>query len=526
MIMYQTHCQRVLDTVVRANFEEVQDFFIHFWQGMPTHMLPILGCQATINLITVCDCILYRTLGETLIPSNLQPLPESLAEDLKNFSVNITEWLLDALEDLPAQLGIRKMHVADLFGRNLRRQLSLVQMTHATRNVLRISEQVNDMLADWRELNFVEISKMSVFVAQQDSNPDHDLIREVALEMEQLFVKQSPLEVYFEWLDSVIEKRVCNAQQQGFDLQILCQDFLLFWTFFVSKVEKEMTLNGSPSFSSFRMLFMLLSEYVLYVLEMLQQQNTETLYEAMLSGRVDEYDGSSTIEEVAIGNYTSMTKPPLFVAGAAQGPSSYQPHPPQQQQVLAVVNNALVKQELQQDSYYPQPPLPLINHSDTSPHPPPPGVDTPPSSCMEFSIPQTPRSSFSSFGSDVAQRTPQTGSPLAGSPLDPSPTENITSPTVTPASQKMFSIPFSHEPPTTSLPAFQDDPGMKVGMESSQNVFSDMEYKHFDPFMDQDPLFDNIFNYGYEWNGSFNMESGHLMDTMPSPFLQSPISIM
>ena len=48
----------------------------------------------------------------------------------------------------------------------------------ATRNVLRISEQVNDMLADWRELNFVEISKMSVFVAQQDSNPDHDLIRE------------------------------------------------------------------------------------------------------------------------------------------------------------------------------------------------------------------------------------------------------------------------------------------------------------------------------------------------------------
>ena len=39
---------------------QVQDFFIHFWQGMPTHMLPILGCQATINLITVCDCILYR----------------------------------------------------------------------------------------------------------------------------------------------------------------------------------------------------------------------------------------------------------------------------------------------------------------------------------------------------------------------------------------------------------------------------------------------------------------------------------
>ena len=34
---------------------------------------------------------------------------------------------------------------------------------------------------------------------------------------------------------------------------------------------------------------MLLSEYVLYVLEMLQQQNTESQYEAMLSGIVGEY---------------------------------------------------------------------------------------------------------------------------------------------------------------------------------------------------------------------------------------------
>ena len=34
------------------------------------------------------------------------------------------------------------------------------------------------------------------------------------------------------------------------------------------------------------MLFMLLNEYVLYVLEMLQQQNTESQYEAMLKGKL------------------------------------------------------------------------------------------------------------------------------------------------------------------------------------------------------------------------------------------------
>ena len=246
----------------------------------------------------------------------------------------------------------------------------------------------------------------------------------------------------------------------------------------------------------------------------------------------DEYEGSSTIEEVtSIGNYTSVVKSPPFAT--TQGHVSYQPqtqvqqqHQQQQhqQQQLFTMNTSLIKQELQQDSFYPQPPPLILNN--TSPHPPPQVVDTPPNSCMEFSIPQTPRSSFSSFGSDVAQRTPQTGSPLANSPLGPPPTEEITSPTVTPASQKMFPIPFSHEP-TATLPAFQDDPGMKVGLESGQGVFSDMEYKHFDPFMEcQDPLFDNIFNYGYEWNGSFNMDASHFMDAMPSPFLQSPISIV
>lgn len=38
----------------------MQDFLIHFWQGMPTHMLPILGCQATVDLVVVCDFVLYR----------------------------------------------------------------------------------------------------------------------------------------------------------------------------------------------------------------------------------------------------------------------------------------------------------------------------------------------------------------------------------------------------------------------------------------------------------------------------------
>ena len=37
----------------------------------------------------------------------------------------------------------------------------------------------------------------------------------VAHELEQLFIKQSALEVYFEWLDSIIEKRISEVRKGG-----------------------------------------------------------------------------------------------------------------------------------------------------------------------------------------------------------------------------------------------------------------------------------------------------------------------
>ena len=38
------------------------------------------------------------------------------------------------------------------------------------------------------------------------------IIFAVAGELEQLLVKQSSLEVYFEWLDSLIERKVCEVR--------------------------------------------------------------------------------------------------------------------------------------------------------------------------------------------------------------------------------------------------------------------------------------------------------------------------
>lgn len=132
MMMYRTHCQRILDTVIRANFDEVypppfpffytplivqkhfckikkqnktnrkdfdqnkysnnwwiifscqireqifqvQSFLLHFWQGMPEHMMTILDSQTTVLLVGVCDTMLYKAIANVLMPSVLQALPD------------------------------------------------------------------------------------------------------------------------------------------------------------------------------------------------------------------------------------------------------------------------------------------------------------------------------------------------------------------------------------------------------------------------------------------------------------------
>ncbi|CAG2246297.1 RFX4 [Mytilus edulis] len=113
MMMYRTHCQRILDTVIRANFDEVQSFLLHFWQGMPQHIIPILDSQTIVLLVGVCDSILYKAIANVLMPTVLQPLPESLTQVIRRFAKQLDEWLIIALDALPG--GLQKIKFDCMF---------------------------------------------------------------------------------------------------------------------------------------------------------------------------------------------------------------------------------------------------------------------------------------------------------------------------------------------------------------------------------------------------------------------------
>lgn len=70
---------------------QVQSFLLHFWQGMPPHMLPVLGSPTVVNIVGVCDSILYKAISGVLMPTVLQALPDRWAFVI-TFTLQISEF--------------------------------------------------------------------------------------------------------------------------------------------------------------------------------------------------------------------------------------------------------------------------------------------------------------------------------------------------------------------------------------------------------------------------------------------------
>ncbi|MGH0117238.1 UNVERIFIED_CONTAM: hypothetical protein FKN15_046159 [Acipenser sinensis] len=102
--------------------EKVQSFLLHFWQGMPPHMLPVLGSSTVVSIVGVCDSILYKTISGVLMPTVLQALPDSLTQVIRKFAKQLDEWLKVALHDLPENLRNIKFELYQEFDHLLEEQ--------------------------------------------------------------------------------------------------------------------------------------------------------------------------------------------------------------------------------------------------------------------------------------------------------------------------------------------------------------------------------------------------------------------
>ncbi|VDI76008.1 regulatory factor X 4 [Mytilus galloprovincialis] len=291
MMMYRTHCQRILDTVIRANFDEVQSFLLHFWQGMPQHIIPILDSQTIVLLVGVCDSILYKAIANVLMPTVLQPLPESLTQVIRRFAKQLDEWLIIALDALPGGLQKIKFDLARRFAQVLRRQTSLNHLCQASRTVVHSSEITSQMLDDWLNVDRNSIIKQTLYTMDNYSENDHQIIVQLCSEFEKLLEDQAPLESYVEWLDSMVDRCVVKpSMKKCGTLRRIARQFLLMWSCFGTRIIRDMTLHSSPSFGSFHLMHLMFDDYVLYLVESLHSQERGNEFLRIVKG--DEKDAS------------------------------------------------------------------------------------------------------------------------------------------------------------------------------------------------------------------------------------------
>ncbi|XP_027198824.2 uncharacterized protein LOC113793055 [Dermatophagoides pteronyssinus] len=97
LLMYRAHCQRILDAIVRANFDEVHTLVYHFWQQIPPHLTPVMNSNLFINLLAICDIRLYRTIIKIISMTFVQPLSQIAYTQLENFAATYDSVLQAAL---------------------------------------------------------------------------------------------------------------------------------------------------------------------------------------------------------------------------------------------------------------------------------------------------------------------------------------------------------------------------------------------------------------------------------------------
>ncbi|XP_069829781.1 DNA-binding protein RFX6 [Dendropsophus ebraccatus] len=286
IMMYKTHCQCVLDNAINGNFEEIQHFLLHFWQGMPDHLLPLLENSVIIDIFCVCDSILYKVLTEVLIPATMQEMPESLLADIRNFAKHWEQWVISSLENLPECLSEKKLPIVRRFVSSLKRQTSFLHLAQIARPALFDQNTVNAMTSDIEKVDLYSIGSQALLSSCSGADSDIDAYTELFQELKDLLKKNATVESFIEWLDNVVEQRVIKASKQnGKSLKKRAQDFLLKWSFFGARVMHNLTLNNAASFGSFHLIRMLLDEYILLAVE--TQFNNDKEHE--LQNLLDKY---------------------------------------------------------------------------------------------------------------------------------------------------------------------------------------------------------------------------------------------
>ncbi|KAL9978484.1 hypothetical protein ACROYT_G016005 [Oculina patagonica] len=324
VVMYKTHCQCILDTAINANFDEIKNFLLHFWQGMPDHLLPLMNTEVVADVICVCDSILYKVLMDVLVPSTMQDVPEGLLADIRTFARHLESWVLTATVELPDYLKMGKIQAVRRFVQSLRRQTSFLHLAQTSRPVLANQEVVDHMVKDIEKLDSGGNGRPAL-CTKTEKDCEEGFDNEFLQDFVELLREQAPLESYVEWLDQLVETKIIRpCEGTGDDFKSRAQEFLLRWSFLGARLMHNLTLNASSYFGSFHLIRMLLDEYMLLVIETKFYNETEEKLQEMLDRHLKMGEGvdkdNSPLRVQTVVTKTKFTVPDSVVLNGGKLP--------------------------------------------------------------------------------------------------------------------------------------------------------------------------------------------------------------
>lgn len=333
VVMYKTHCQCILDTAINANFDEIKNFLLHFWQGMPDHLLPLMNTEVVADVICVCDSILYKVLMDVLVPSTMQDVPEGLLADIRTFARHLESWVIAATVELPDYLKMGKIQAVRRFVQSLRRQTSFLHLAQTARPVLANQEVVDHMVKDIEKLDNGNSARQTVHTKTEKECED-GFDNEFLQDFVELLREQAPLESYVEWLDRLVETKIIRpCEGTSDDFKSRAQEFLLRWSFLGARLMHNLTLNASTHFGSFHLIRMLLDEYMLLVIETKFYNETEEKLQEMLDRHLKMGEGvdkeKSPLRVQTVVTKTKFTVPDSVVLNGGKLPPKIEVEEPE-----------------------------------------------------------------------------------------------------------------------------------------------------------------------------------------------------
>ncbi|XP_037087656.1 transcription factor RFX4-like [Pollicipes pollicipes] len=280
LVMYRTHCQRLLDLVAAGDYGDVQGTVTLFWQGMPQHVRGLLRHDAMVQVVASCDGILYDTLTELLLPSDSQPSVER-SLGAAAFGLQLHGWLAACLAHTPSQLQQAKLDgevwtapqgwaqvlqrvpapcqaQADVrspsagcaeMAQVLQRLPALCQAQHACLSLLRDGPTLARLQADWRAVDLFKVVQLALAEAP---HADFHCLTNAVLEFEGLLLGSADLTALRGFMDRLLKSFlrsrggcVSAEAEDPAQLQHTVHRVYLTWSTFCGELLRRMSHSGA-----------------------------------------------------------------------------------------------------------------------------------------------------------------------------------------------------------------------------------------------------------------------------------------